>query len=149
MRTVRRGEIIPFVVLFAYRERVKIFGRAAKIFYIKTLPIAACRFVHDRQNRRLMMAVSRRERTGAFSREFDDLFSEMENRFNALLEGFETTPLLPAPAVRGRVAAGLRGEFQVDVREKEDEIIIEADLPGVEKEDVTIRLLDPRTLEIS
>jgi len=95
------------------------------------------------------MAVRRSSQSGIFSREFDDILSDMENRFNALLEGFETTPMLPAPEVRGRVAAGLRGDVQVDVREKDDEIIVEADLPGVAKEDVTVRLCDPRTLEIS
>ncbi|NLA38514.1 MAG: Hsp20/alpha crystallin family protein, partial [Methanomicrobiales archaeon] len=37
----------------------------------------------------------------------------------------------------------------VDVRDHEDEVIVVADLPGVEKEDVAARLLDPRHLEIS
>jgi HSP20 family protein len=95
------------------------------------------------------MVWRRRSPIGAFSREFDDMLADMENRFNTLLEGFETTPLLPAPQARGRFAAVVRGEFQVDVREKDDEILIEADLPGVEKEDMSIRLCDPRTLEIS
>jgi HSP20 family protein len=95
------------------------------------------------------MAMQRRGHVGPFRSEFDDILSEMESRFNALLEGFETTPLLPGPGMRGRFAAVMRGEFKVDVREKDDEIIVEADLPGVEKEDVTIRLCNPRTLEIS
>ena len=43
----------------------------------------------------------------------------------------------------------LRGEFRVDVREHDDEIIVVADLPGVEKEDVTVTLVNPSTLEIS
>jgi HSP20 family protein len=77
------------------------------------------------------------------------MMADMENRFHALLEGFETTPLLPAPEMRGRFAAVVRGEFKVDVQEKDDEVFVEAELPGIEKEDVSIRLCDPRTLEIS
>lgn len=39
--------------------------------------------------------------------------------------------------------------LRVDVREHDDEVIIVADLPGVEKDDVSLQLLDKRTLEIS
>jgi HSP20 family protein len=37
----------------------------------------------------------------------------------------------------------IRGECQVDVREQEDEVIVAADLPGVEKETVTLSLREP------
>jgi HSP20 family protein len=43
----------------------------------------------------------------------------------------------------------LRGEFRVDVREHDDEVIVVADLPGVEKDDVSLQLLSPRALEIT
>ncbi len=36
----------------------------------------------------------------------------------------------------------------MDVRDHEDKVIVVADLPGVEKENVTVRLIDPRRLEI-
>jgi len=42
----------------------------------------------------------------------------------------------------------IRGEFRVDVRH-EDEVIAAADLPGVEKETVTLSLANPRALEIT
>jgi HSP20 family protein len=35
------------------------------------------------------------------------------------------------------------------VKEHDDEVIVAADLPGVEKEDVSIEVLDPRTLRIA
>ncbi len=41
------------------------------------------------------------------------------------------------------------GEFRVDVREHDDEVIVVADLPGVEKDDVSLQFLNPRILEIS
>jgi HSP20 family protein len=43
----------------------------------------------------------------------------------------------------------IRGEFRVDVKDHDDEVIVAADLPGVEKDDVKMELLDPRTLRIA
>ena len=81
--------------------------------------------------------------------EFNDLMAEMESQFTTLLEGIETTPLLPAKELRGRVIPALRGDLRVDVREHDDEVVVVADLPGVEKDDVSLQLMDPRTLQIS
>jgi HSP20 family protein len=73
-------------------------------------------------------------------RQFDELMSEMENRFRGGLgPGGVGDRLLPA----------VRGEFRVDVREDEDEVLVVADLPGVERENITARLLSPSELEIS
>jgi len=85
----------------------------------------------------------------AFWNEFNDLMAEMESQFTTLLEGIETTPLLPAKELRGRVIPALRGDLRVDVREHDDEVVVVADLPGVEKDDVSLQLMDPRTLQIS
>jgi HSP20 family protein len=49
--------------------------------------------------------------------------------------------------VRGRIVPAVR-DFRVDVRDHEDEVIVVADLPGVEKENVSVRLIDPQHLEI-
>jgi HSP20 family protein len=75
--------------------------------------------------------------------DFDDLMAEMESRFQSLLEGIG----IRGEEIRGRVVPAVR-DFRVDVRDHEDEVIVVADLPGVEKEDVTVRLTDPRHLEI-
>ncbi|HZD43081.1 MAG TPA: Hsp20/alpha crystallin family protein [Methanomicrobiales archaeon] len=40
-------------------------------------------------------------------------------------------------------------EFKVDILEEDDEIVIIADLPGVEKEDISLQILDRRTLLIA
>lgn len=85
---------------------------------------------------------------GSIGREFDVMMGEMEDRFNNLLQGLESSRLLPAPGARERMLPALRGEFQVDVKDEGDHIVVAADLPGVEKQDVSIRLVDPRTLEI-
>jgi HSP20 family protein len=73
-------------------------------------------------------------------RQFDELMGEMENRFRGGLgPGGVGDRLLPA----------VRGEFRVDVREDEDEVLVVADLPGVDRENITARLLSPTELEIS
>ena len=43
----------------------------------------------------------------------------------------------------------IRGEFRVDVREHDDEVIVVADLPGIDKEDISLQLINPRALEVS
>ena len=73
--------------------------------------------------------------------EFDEMMAEMENKFLSALTS-------RSPRVYGMLPA-IKGECTVDVRETETEIIVVADLPGVEKENITLNLIDPQTLEIS
>ncbi|MDD1647363.1 MAG: Hsp20/alpha crystallin family protein [Methanomicrobiales archaeon] len=81
--------------------------------------------------------------------EWDELMQEMEQHFSSLMEEVETTTLLPGKELRGRLIPAIRGDLRVDVREHDDEVVVVADLPGVEKDDVSIQLMDPRTLQIS
>jgi HSP20 family protein len=76
----------------------------------------------------------------------EDMRSELENLFQQTYSGGK---LLPPGGVGDRMLPALRGEFRVDVREHDDEVIVVADLPGVEKDDVSLQLLSPRALEIS
>jgi len=71
--------------------------------------------------------------------------AEMESRFQSLIGGLGAR----GEEFRGRMLPAVRGDLRVDVRDHEDEVIVVADLPGVQKEDVHARLLDPRRLEIS
>ncbi|MHC1626436.1 MAG: Hsp20/alpha crystallin family protein [Methanoculleaceae archaeon] len=80
---------------------------------------------------------------------FDEMMAEMEDMFNAFMTGLESTERLPAPAIRRRFFPVLRGDFRVDVREHDDEVIVVADMPGVDREDISIRLIEPDLLEIS
>jgi HSP20 family protein len=76
----------------------------------------------------------------------EDMRAELENLFQQTYSGGR---LLPPGGVGDRMLPALRGEFRVDVREHDDEVIVVADLPGVEKDDVSLQLLSPRALEIS
>jgi HSP20 family protein len=95
------------------------------------------------------MAWRRRYFFGPFWQEFDDFMAEMETQFNEMLEELATTKALPGKEMRARMLPAIRGEFRVDVKEHDDEVIVAADLPGVEKEDVSLEVLDPRTLRIA
>ena len=95
------------------------------------------------------MAWRRRYLLGPFWNEFDDFMQDMETQFNDMLEELATNKALPAKDMRARMLPAIRGEFRVDAKEHDDEVIVAADLPGVEKEDVTLAVLDPRTLRIA
>ncbi|MDD1664015.1 MAG: Hsp20/alpha crystallin family protein [Methanomicrobiales archaeon] len=95
------------------------------------------------------MVWRRRYLYGPIWHEFDDLMAELETQFNDMIEELATTKALPGKDVRARMLPAIRGEFRVDVKEHDDEVIVAADLPGVEKEDVNIEVLDPRTLRIA
>ncbi len=95
------------------------------------------------------MAWRRRYFFGPFWNEFDDFMQDMETQFNEMIEELATTKALPGREMRARMLPAIRGEFRVDVKDHEDEIIVAADLPGVDKEDVSLELLDPRTLRIA
>lgn len=89
----------------------------------------------------------RRYRRSIFD-ELDDMRTYMEYLMGP---GFGPVPSrlsLPSgeiiPAVSGRQ------DLKVDVEEKEDEVVITADLyPGINKEDVTLDLIKPQALEIT
>jgi HSP20 family protein len=67
----------------------------------------------------------------------DSMWDEMENRRAERENMFQLASsgnrLFPAGGVPDRMLSALRNEFRVDVREHDDEVIVIADLPGVEK----------------
>ncbi len=78
--------------------------------------------------------------------EMEDMRADMENLFHQVQTSGR---LLPAGGVSDRMLPAIRGEFRVDVRDHEDEVIVVADLPGINKEDVSLQLINPRALEVS
>lgn len=79
--------------------------------------------------------------------EMEDMRAEMENMFSQMQRGGRM--LLPAGGMHDRMLPALRGEFRVDVQEHDDEVVVTADFPGIEKDAVSIRLVNPHALEIS
>jgi len=78
--------------------------------------------------------------------EMDEMRAELDSMF---LQASAGGRLLPAGGMSDRMLPALRGEFRVDVREDDDEVIVVADLPGADKEAVALQLLNPRALEIT
>jgi HSP20 family protein len=89
------------------------------------------------------MAIRRRHSKDVFWNEFDQIMSDMENRIQGMFSQGGPSK------VYSRMLPAIRGEFRVDVREHEDEVIVVADLPGVDKEDIKLRLVSPSTMELS
>lgn len=78
--------------------------------------------------------------------ELDSLFSEMETRACALMNQSGASTL-PAAVKSGNYSV-FGSDFHVDLCENENEIIVITDLPGVEKEAISVKLLGPETLMI-
>ncbi|MCK8519261.1 Hsp20/alpha crystallin family protein [Methanoculleus sp. 7T] len=73
--------------------------------------------------------------------EFDELLADMQRQFNETMERISgAAQQLPLIGGAGTM---------IDVREHDADVVVVADLPGVERQNVSIRLLDPRTLRIS
>ena len=70
--------------------------------------------------------------------EFDRMMSDMQRQFS------EAVQRLPGTAQQSPVP-----ETVIDVLEHDSAGVVIADLPGVERECISIRLLDPRTLRIT
>lgn len=88
----------------------------------------------------------------SIGRQFDDMMGQMEGRLRRMMQN--SGEYLPAGGlgpggIGDRMLPAVRGEFRVDVREDEDEVLVVADLPGVERENITVRLLNPIELEVS
>ena len=77
----------------------------------------------------------------------DRMRAEMDNLFQMVPSTGKF--LLPATGTTDRMLPTLQKDFRVDVREHTDEVIVAVDLPGMDKENVSLQLLNPRTLEIS
>lgn len=73
--------------------------------------------------------------------EFDEMLASMQRQFDDMIE--RTSGAAQQLALPG----GAR--TTVDVREDDTGIMVIADLPGVERQDISVRLLDPRTLRIT
>lgn len=74
----------------------------------------------------------------------EDLMLDMERMW-----GPTAVRILPPGGIADRMLPAIRGEFRVDVRDLEEEVIVVADLPGLEKEDISVSLINPVTLEIA
>lgn len=83
----------------------------------------------------------------SFFRDVEEMRALLDSMFQTAAETRDQL-LLPG-GIADRYMPVIRGEFRVDVRDHDDEVIVVADIPGVEKENLTLNLIDPRTLEIS
>ncbi len=80
-------------------------------------------------------------------RDYDALMIDLQRRFNEMFRGFGFGFFEPERVRWPSLPRWL--EITVDVRDHEDEITVVADLPGVEKQDIHVELVDPKILVIS
>jgi len=85
---------------------------------------------------------------------FSKLFENLERMMYEDYPFFYSKPffgddsrLLPSGEPSGQITPYKRPNL--DVQDVENEIVVKVDLPGVEKENIKVRLVNPRTLEVS
>ncbi|MBN2733953.1 MAG: Hsp20/alpha crystallin family protein [Methanomicrobiaceae archaeon] len=78
----------------------------------------------------------------SFWNEIDDMMAEMEGRLAQTFGGYNN-------AFSQRILPAITGECRVDVLDHDDEVLVVADLPGAEKDDIKVKLIDPKTVELS
>jgi len=89
----------------------------------------------------------RRYRRSIFD-ELDDMRAYMDELFQQTAR--ENRLALQGPGQAEVMLPAVRGEFRVDVLDHADEVTITADIiPGVDKKDIRLDLVNPRALEIS
>ena len=88
----------------------------------------------------------RRDPFESIWREMDEMRAELDHVFRQVPSGARL--LRPVEWAIGCCLQSGR-EFRVDVREHEEDVIVVADLPGADKEAVSLNLLNPRALGIS
>ncbi|MBN1194971.1 MAG: Hsp20/alpha crystallin family protein [Methanomicrobiaceae archaeon] len=95
------------------------------------------------------MVSRRRYRLNQFWTDFDEMMADMEDRFMSMLSGVNRLPARVSEGITALPALpSFRGDLRLDVRDHDNEVIVVADLPGVEKEDVRVKLMSPNLLMI-
>lgn len=83
----------------------------------------------------------------------DELNDTKKYMDSLVRELYETNPIALLPAAREgatKLLPAQCADFRVDVTDHDDEVIVTADhIAGVSKKDITLSLVNPRTLEIS
>lgn len=80
-------------------------------------------------------------------RDYDALMIDLQRHFNDMIRGFGIGFWEPEQ-VRWPSLTRWQ-EITVDVRDQGEEVTVVADLPGVDKEDIHVELVDPKILVIS
>jgi HSP20 family protein len=82
--------------------------------------------------------------------ELEDMRNYMDSLSRQMYDPGQLT-LLPATGdAATKMLPAARTTFRVDVAEKEDEVLVTADMiPGVSKKDIALNLINPQALEIS
>ena len=101
----------------------------------KKYPIVSCD--EDTRNGGIGI-IGRRYSFHLMWREMEEMRAELDTLFHQASSGGRP---LQTGGVADQMLPSVRGELRVDVREHSDDVIIVADLPGYEKENVTLQLL--------
>ncbi len=85
--------------------------------------------------------IKKQDPTGTTAQRYQDPFTQVRREMDRLFDSFLDRGLFGLPSVQ-RVAPSVLAAPDIDVRENDKEIVFEAELPGLDEEDVSIILRD-------
>jgi HSP20 family protein len=86
--------------------------------------------------------IKKQEPGGATAPRYRDPFAEMRAEMDRVFDSFLGRSLFGRPALFGRTEAAATVAPDIDIRENEKEIVVEAELPGIDEKDIEILVRD-------
>ena len=94
--------------------------------------------------------IKKQEPAGAAVPRYRDPFAEVRSEMDRVLDSFLGRSLFGRPALFGSTEALTALAPDIDIRENDKEIVLEAELPGIDEKDVEVlvRIAPERRLEV-
>src|SRR6516162_5225151 len=86
--------------------------------------------------------IKKQEPAGAAVPRYRDPFTEIRAEMDRVFDSFLGRSLFSRPALFGRTEAATTIAPDIDIRENDKEIILEAELPGIDEKDVEVLVRD-------
>ena len=86
--------------------------------------------------------IKKQEPGGATAPRYRDPFVEMRTEMDRVFDSFLGRSLFGRPALFARTEAAATVAPDIDIRENEKEIVVEAELPGIDEKDIEILVRD-------
>src|SRR6516162_8107456 len=86
--------------------------------------------------------IKKQEPGGAAAPRYRDPFAEMRAEMDRVFDSFLGRSLFGRPALFGRAEVAATVAPDIDIRENDKEIILEAELPGIDEKDVELLIRD-------
>jgi HSP20 family protein len=86
--------------------------------------------------------IKKPETSGSVARRYRDPFAEMRAEMDRVFDNFVGGSLFGRPSLPSRAETTAMAGCDIDIRENDKEIVVEAELPGIDEKDVQVSVRD-------